>query len=111
MLLEQEPVYQGSIWENSWQSQLVKEQSHDPTIGIGLVCIRTNGLPVALIWGFVDDFKIHALTKEKLIVALNAFMDLALKLGLVCQWVKTKPQAQFVRSRLRGLLVWTRSET
>lgn len=42
----------------------------------------------------MDNFKIHALTKQKLIVVLNAFMNLALKLGLVCQRVKTKPLAQ-----------------
>ena len=48
----------------------------------------------ALIWAFVDDFKLHAPTKAKLIVALNAFMDLALRLGFICQEVKTKPPAQ-----------------
>lgn len=33
-------------------------------------------------------------TKPKLIIALNAFMDLVLQLGLICQQVKTKPPAQ-----------------
>lgn len=36
-----------------------------------------------------DDFKIHAPTREKLVMALNAFMDLSLRLGLICQKVKT----------------------
>jgi hypothetical protein len=46
------------------------------------------------VWVFVDDFKIHAPTRAKLVTALNAFMDLALRLGLICQKVKTKPPAQ-----------------
>jgi hypothetical protein len=33
----------------------------------------------------VDDFKIHAPTKGKLIQALNAFMDQLLRLGYICQ--------------------------
>jgi hypothetical protein len=53
-----------------------------------------DGLPAALVWAFVDDFKIHAPTRAKLITALNAFMDLSLRLGLICQKVKTKPPSQ-----------------
>jgi hypothetical protein len=45
-------------------------------------------------WAFVDDFMIHAPTRRKLIDALNAFMDLSLRLGFICQKVKTKPPAQ-----------------
>jgi hypothetical protein len=54
----------------------------------------TDGLPAALIWAFVDDFKIHAPTRRKLHTALNAFMDLSLRLGLICQKAKTKAPAQ-----------------
>jgi hypothetical protein len=45
----------------------------------------------------VDDFKIHAPTKGKLIQALNAFMDQSLRLGYICQKVKTKPPAQLLK--------------
>jgi hypothetical protein len=92
-LVEREPVYQGSIQENSWRTQL-ENGGHKPEQGTGLVRIGADGLPAALVWVFVDDFKIHAPTKPKLIIALNAFMDLALRLGLICQKVKTKPPAQ-----------------
>jgi hypothetical protein len=37
---------------------------------------------------------IHAPTRKKLIRALNAFMNLSLRLGFICQKVKTKPSAQ-----------------
>jgi hypothetical protein len=92
-LTAQDPVYQGLIQENSWRTRLASG-THQPELGTGLVRIGADGLPAALIWAFVDDFKIHAPTKVKLIVALNAFMDSALRVGLICQKVKTKPPAQ-----------------
>jgi hypothetical protein len=93
LLAEREPAFQGVIRENGWRSRLMTGQ-HDPRLGSGLVRIGDDGLPAALIWVFVDDFKIHAPTKRKLIRALNAFMDLSLRLGFICQKVKTKPPAQ-----------------
>jgi len=66
----------------------------DPTLGSGIMMIGLDGLPVALVWAWVDDFLIHAPMKAKLIVALDAVMDDALRLGLICQKVKTKPPAQ-----------------
>jgi hypothetical protein len=93
LLAEREPVFQGDIQENGWRSRLAGDP-HDPHLGSGLVRIGSDGLPAALVWAFVDDFKIHAPTKRKLIRALNAFMDLSLRLGLICQKVKTKPPAQ-----------------
>jgi hypothetical protein len=92
-LVEKETVFQGETRENSWRSRLANS-GYDPHLGSGLVKIGRDGLPAALIWAFVDDFKIHAPTKAKLIVALNAFMDLALRLGLICQEVKTKAPSQ-----------------
>ena len=69
-------------------------EAYWPEQGSGLIHIGEDGLPAALIWAFVDDFKIHAPTRAKLITALNAFMDLALRVGLICQKVKTKPPSQ-----------------
>jgi hypothetical protein len=92
-LAEAEPVFQGRIQENGWRRRLEGEE-HRPEQGTGLVRIGQDGLPAALIWAFMDDFKIHAPTREKLVTALNAFMDLSLRLGLICQKVKTKPPAQ-----------------
>ena len=67
---------------------------HRPEQGMGLIQIGKDGLPAALVWAFVDDFKIHAPTRAKLITALNAFMNLSLRLGLIGQKVKAKPPAQ-----------------
>jgi hypothetical protein len=93
MLAEQDPIFQGAIRENGWRTRL-RGTEYRPEHGSGLIRMGADGLPAALIWAFVDDFKIHAPTRDKLIMALNAFMDLALRLGLICQKVKTKPPAQ-----------------
>jgi hypothetical protein len=92
-LAENEPVFQGEIQENGWRRRL-QDGVHTPKNGTGLVRMGADGLPAVLVWAFVDDFKIHAPTRAKLITALNAFMDLSLRLGLICQKVKTKPPAQ-----------------
>jgi hypothetical protein len=91
--VEQYPVFQGQVHGNGWRRRL-HEGTHQPELGTGLTRIGEDGLPAALVWVFVDDFKIHAPTRAKLVTALNAFMDLALRLGLICQKVKTKPPAQ-----------------
>jgi hypothetical protein len=93
LLMERDPVFQGIIQENSWRTKLAGN-GYSPGLGTGLICMGGDGLPAALLWAFVDDFMIHAPTKRKLIQALNAFMDLALRLGFICQKVKTKPPAQ-----------------
>jgi hypothetical protein len=93
-LVEKEAVFQAETRENGWRSHLAGS-GYDPHLGSGLVKIGLDGLPAALIWAFVDDLKIHAPTKAKLIVALNAFMDLALQLGLTCQEVKTNLPLKF----------------
>jgi hypothetical protein len=93
LLLEQEDVFQGDIQENCWRTKL-NGSGYDPKHGTGLIRIGKDGLPSALVWAFVDDFKIHAPTREKLIKALNAFMNLSLRLGFICQKVKTKPPGQ-----------------
>jgi hypothetical protein len=93
LLLEREPVFQGQGRENCWRTKLATN-TYNPELGSGLIRIGNDGLPAALLWAFVDDFKIHAPTKSKLIEALNAFMDLSLRLGFICQKVKTKPPAQ-----------------
>jgi hypothetical protein len=93
LLLEREDVFQGTVHENGWRTKLAGNGYH-PEMGTGLIREGDDGLPAALTWAFVDDFMIHAPTRGKLIRALNAFMDLSLRLGFICQKVKTKPPAQ-----------------
>jgi hypothetical protein len=93
LLLDREPSFQGAIVENCWRTQLMGT-GYDPLHGTGLTQIGDDGEPAALVWAFVDDFMIHAPSRTKLTQALNAFMDLALRLGYICQKVKCKPPAQ-----------------
>lgn len=82
----------------------LRKGKYDASIGHGYVFKRQNGRPVALVFGFVDDFKIHASTRKDCVVALNAFMDLMIRLGLICQPVKTSPPgstAEMLRVHLR----------
>jgi hypothetical protein len=61
---------------------------------MGRVELGLDGLPVARIWGMVDDFMIHAPTKSKCFQAFSEFMDHTVRLGFICQKVKTSPPAQ-----------------
>ena len=49
---------------------------------------------MALVFGFVDDFKIHGATKGDCIQATTDFMNLMVRLGLICQKAKTVPPSQ-----------------
>ena len=94
MLRAEETVFQGIYRvENTWRVALHKG-IYDPSIGHGYVFRQGNGRPIAQLFGFVDDFKVHAATREDCIIALNAFMDIMVRLGLICQPVKTSPPSQ-----------------
>ena len=81
------------IGENTWRTAL-RDGEYDITLGHGYVGVQASGRPVALIFGFVDDFFIHAQTAADCCEALTAFMDLMVCLGIICQPVKTSPPAQ-----------------
>ena len=64
---------------NAWLEQF-ETGKHDPTLGAGRVLLgEEDGLGAALIWAHVDDFFIHAPTREKLERALNHFMNLTVE--------------------------------
>ena len=94
MLRQEQVVFRGTHRvENTWRTAL-HVGLYDPTIGHGYVFRQQNGRPIAQIFGFVDDFKVHAATRSDCIIGLNAFMDIMVRLGLICQPVKTSPPAQ-----------------
>jgi hypothetical protein len=95
MLREESEIFRAVTYkENTWRQALTWQATYDPKLGHGYVGLRADGTPVALIFGFVDDFKIHAATAEDCCEALNAFMNLTVRLGLICQPVKTSPPKQ-----------------
>jgi hypothetical protein len=92
-LRENSDTFSGEIRENTWRAQLDGEKI-EPRWGHGRVEIGPDGLPIALVWGMVDDFLIHAPTKGKCFKAFSEFMDHTVRLGFICQKAKTSPPAQ-----------------
>ncbi len=93
-LREETPVFRPvKVIENSWRKALAEGTFHAEW-GHGMVGFQVNGRPVALIRAFVDDFFIHAQTWEDCVEAMSAFMDMMIRLGLICQKVKTSPPCQ-----------------
>jgi hypothetical protein len=98
---DREPVFQGKIHINTWATAMA-DGSYDPRKGHGRVLIGEDGLPAALIWVMVDDYFIHAPTKRKCQEAFSVFMNNMVRLGFICQCVKTSPPAQ--RQKFCGMI-------
>jgi hypothetical protein len=92
-LRKESETFSGEIIENTWRKSL-DGKPYDPRLGHGRVCLGKDGLPACLIWGMVDDFMIHGPTKNKTCKAFAEFMDYSVRLGIICQPIKTKPPAQ-----------------
>jgi hypothetical protein len=76
MLCAEEEIFRAAtLQENTWRTAL-EDNSYKPKLGHGYVGLRENGSPVALIFGFVDDFLIHAQTAADCCATLTAFMNL-----------------------------------
>jgi hypothetical protein len=56
--------------------------------------IGQDGLPVAKLWIMVDDFLVHGSIREQAGRAFGEFMDHSVRLGFICQPIKTSPPAQ-----------------
>jgi hypothetical protein len=93
LLKTESPTFQGTPIENTWRNSL-GGKGYDQRLGHGRVYMGKDDLPAALIWGMVDDFFVHGPTKEKCGKAFSEFMDLTVRIGIICQRVKTKPPAQ-----------------
>lgn len=92
-LRSESPRFHGVVRENTWRTKLAGEP-YDPHLGHGRVLMSPEGLPSSRIWAMVDDYFIHSPTKQKCRAAFAEFMDYMLRLGFICQKVKTSPPAQ-----------------
>jgi len=81
------PLFQGHPRLNS----MLSGGGFDPALGEGRVLVDDDGSPALLIWIHVDDVFLHGPDGGKVEAGLNYVMDTALRLGLICQPVKTKP--------------------
>jgi hypothetical protein len=93
MLRETSPAFAGEIKENTWRSSLEGQEYH-PEWGHGRVRIGEDGEPACLIWGMVDNFKVHGPSEKKCGAGFSAFMDLTVRLGFICKKEKTCPSGQ-----------------
>ena len=93
LLRSESSTFQGTAIENTWRKSL-DGQKYDQRLGHGRVYLGKDDLPAALILGMVDDFFVHGPTKEKCGEAFSEFIDLTVRLGIICQRLKTKPPAQ-----------------
>jgi hypothetical protein len=92
MLADTCPLSHGVARRNDFLCRLAGEP-FDSRLGTGRVEINKDGKPVCKSWIHVDDIKIHGQSKDDVGGALNHTMDLALRLGLICQPAKTSPPA------------------
>jgi hypothetical protein len=100
------PSFRGAVRENTWRTKLAGIP-YDSRLGHGRVLMTPAGLPASRIWSMVDDFLVHSPTKRACCAAFSEFMDHMVRLGFICQQVKTSPPAQV--QKFCGLLFDTRS--
>jgi hypothetical protein len=93
---EHPDIFQGKLKANGFLAAFTKSPTYDPSLGEGFIIQTPNGM-VVKIWAFVDDFLIHAQTKELCERALTAFLDAALDCGMLCHPQKLVPPNQDVR--------------
>jgi hypothetical protein len=86
-------LFHGEPTVNTW-GEALRNNKYDARNGHGRVMMGKDGLPAVLIFCIVDDYFIHGPTKNKCRRAFSAFMDFMLRLGFICQKVKTSPPAQ-----------------
>jgi hypothetical protein len=100
-LWDEHDLFHGKIIENTWRRNLCGG-GYIQGIGHGRVEIHENGEPIALIFSMVDDFFVHGATKMQAYKGFTAFMDHSVKLGFICQPVKTSLPAQ--RQKFCGMI-------
>jgi hypothetical protein len=93
LLRTESKLFQGTPCENTWR-QSFTGAAYRTKFGHGRVLIGDDGLPAALIFAHVDDYFIHGPTCRKTCLAFNEFMDLSVRIGIICQEQKTHPPDQ-----------------
>ena len=95
-LIQDHKIFQGTVKANCHWKGFQDSSLYDPQMGYGYT-VQHNGKGAARAWVFVDDFLIHAHTYQDCCKALTAFLDQALKCGLLCHPKKLVPPCQVVK--------------
>jgi hypothetical protein len=96
-LKEKSKHYQGRQLQNMWWNCFTQKTTYNKKLGHGVVLIGDDDLPAALRWSHCDDFLIHGPTLANTHLALTAFMDYAVEVGLLCHPDKLAPPAHVVK--------------
>ena len=100
------PHFQGKPHQNDVSSQL-QGKTLDPWLGTGRVEIGSDNAGKLLLFMHIDDIFLHGPNREKVSEGLSHLMDVALRLGLICQPAKTQPPRQW--QKYCGFIYDTRS--
>ena len=100
------PSFQGTPRLNDFTPTLLGEKI-DSSLGSGRVEVGRDGLGKNLLFMHIDDVFLHDPTYEKTAEGLTHVMNTALRLGLICQPVKTQPPRQW--QKYCGFIYDTRS--
>lgn len=93
LLRSESELFQGKAAENTWRQSFGGSVYHSK-YGHGRVLLGPDGLPAAILFAHVDDYFVHGPTRRKTALAFNAFMDLSVRLGIICQPKKTRRPSQ-----------------
>ena len=95
-IIESSPLFQGEFHPNCYWTGPQRDKGFNPALGYGYFLKGPHGL-VVKIWVFVDDFLIHAPTRELCTKGLSFFLDSAVNCGMLCHPKKLVTPRQVVK--------------
>jgi hypothetical protein len=96
-LREDTPIFQGEVSASCFWTAFGHPDDYQPGLGYGYVLKSSPTTAAAWAKAFVDDFLIHGQTYQDCARALTAFLDQALKCGLLCHPKKLVAPTQRVK--------------
>jgi hypothetical protein len=93
LIFQEVEEMQGEVLINDGKVAL-EGKGFDPTLGIGILLIGSDGIPVCFMWIHVDGIFLHGPTRAKCTSDLKKILDLTVLVGLICHPTKLKPHAQ-----------------
>jgi hypothetical protein len=93
MVWEQYPQFRGLSMQSDVVTLLQGNDFH-PTLGMGWMLIDEYGIPACHIYLHIDDILVSGPNYYKTCAALDWILDCTVRVGLICQPVKTKPPSQ-----------------
>jgi hypothetical protein len=97
MVREQCPQFQGLLMQNDLVT-LLQGPTVDLILGMGWILIDANCIPACHIYLHVDGILFSGPNYYKTCAALDWILDCTVRVGLICQPVKTKPPSQIQKS-------------